>query len=194
MNGRDRLRLSKLVSYILRHDPWSVGLSIDKEGWVSISELVKAIKERWIRRELYQWVTEEHVIALAELDHRGRFEIRSGMIRAKYGHNKALNISIKYADDNEVRTLYHGTIKDNVKNILSDGIKSMRRKYVHLATDVSTACEIGSRHGRDAVYIVIDAECLRREGHKVMIASRAIRLTDYVPPKCIKEIKECMSK
>ena len=191
MSGKDRLRLSKLISYILRHDPWCVGLSINREGWVTISELVKAIRERWIHKELYQWVTKEHIIALAKLDPRGRFEVRDEMIRARYGHNKALNISIEYREDNEVKTLYHGTIKSNVRSILSDGIKPMKRKYVHLAIDVSTACEIGSRHGRNAVFIVVDAECLRKEGHKVMIASKVIRLTDYVPPKCIKEVKEC---
>ena len=193
MSGRDRLRLSKLTSYILRHDPKCIGLSIDKGGWIPISKLVRAIKERWIHKELYQWVTEEHIIALAELDPRGRFEVRNGMIRARYGHNKALDISIEYIEDNKVKTLYHGTVKDNVKSILSYGIMPMKRKYVHLAIDVSIACEIGGRHGRNAVYIIVDAECLRREGHKVMIASKVIRLTDYVPPKCIKEVKECSS-
>ena len=44
LDGRRRLMLSKLISFLLRHDPSSAGLKMDGYGWVSIAELVKALR------------------------------------------------------------------------------------------------------------------------------------------------------
>ena len=41
LDGRRREALSKLMSYILRHDPESIGISLDSEGWARISDLVQ---------------------------------------------------------------------------------------------------------------------------------------------------------
>ncbi len=191
LRGRERLRLSKLMTFLLRHSPESAGLSMDAEGWVSIEELVRGIRERWVRKELYSWVGEEHVVAVATLDPKGRFEVKGGRIRARYGHSRELQVSLNYVEDRSVRTLYHGTTSGNVKSILREGIKPMRRKYVHLTVDPSVACETASRHGPGPTYLVIDAECLREAGIKVLKASELIRLAERVPPECIIEVRKC---
>ncbi len=191
MDGNQRVRLSKLMSFLLRHNPEAANLHMDKEGWVNIKELVKGIKEVWINKELYTWVTEEHVKAIALLDPKGRFEVKGDLIRARYGHNKELNIRISYDEDKASLILYHGTSSNYVSSILKDGIKPVRRYYVHLTTTKELACEVGSRHGGKPVFLIIDAECLRKSGHKIFIASKQIRLTDYVPPKCIIDVGKC---
>ena len=33
---------SKFLSYVLRHDPQAIGLSLDSEGWAGIAELIEA--------------------------------------------------------------------------------------------------------------------------------------------------------
>ncbi|MEJ2802347.1 RNA 2'-phosphotransferase [Comamonadaceae bacterium PP-2] len=33
---------SKFLSYVLRHEPQSVGLSLDTEGWVGVDALIAA--------------------------------------------------------------------------------------------------------------------------------------------------------
>lgn len=187
LDARRRVSLSKLMSGLLRHYPWEAGLRINRDGWILIDELVKGIKEKWRNKELYQWVTREHIIAVALLDPKGRFEVKDDAIRARYGHS--INVNIEYKVDNEVRILYHGTSKDRLLNILVEGIKSMKRKYVHLTIDYEIAVETGKRHGLPAV-LVVDAECLRRTGHKVYRASKKIFLTDYVPPKCLSVYRE----
>lgn len=35
-------RISKYLTYILRHEPQSIGLELDPEGWLSIEQLVSA--------------------------------------------------------------------------------------------------------------------------------------------------------
>ncbi len=40
----DVVRLSKQLSYVLRHRPDSVGLTLDPDGWVAIPDLLRALK------------------------------------------------------------------------------------------------------------------------------------------------------
>jgi len=192
MSGKDRLALSKLISYILRHNPSAAGLKVSSNGWVRISDLVRAIKEVWVNKEKYKWVTEEHVRALAALDPKGRFEVKGDLIRARYGHSKrlGLKVTIDYDVDAESKVLYHGTTVTYLPSILKEGIKPMRRQYVHLTTDKDIACETGARHGKPVV-LAVDAECLRKLGITVFKASNVIRLVEYVPSECIKKYFSC---
>ena len=186
LDGRRRVMLSKLLSALLRHIPHEAGISLNRGGWVNIRELVSAIKQRWRNKELYSWLTEEHVIAVASLDPKGRFEIKDDYIRAKYGHS--IHVDISLPEDNEVQILYHGTQLRNLKSILSEGIKPMKRVKVHLTKSIEEAMENALRKGRAPVILVIDANELRQHGHKVFKAGKNVYVTDYVPPLCIKRV------
>ena len=189
LDGYRRERLSKLLSGILRHFPWEVGLIPNTEGWIDIDDLVNAIKTKWRNKEFYKWLKKEHVIALALLDPKGRFEINGNRIRARYGHS--IPVEIAYTEDTNVKILYHGTSSKNVNSILSSGIKSMRRLWVHLTTSKDDACINARRHGGKPLLLIIDADCLRSKGIKVYRASKIIYLTKYIPVECIKGIEEC---
>ncbi len=191
MDSGKRLRLSKLLSFILRHSPQSIKVEMDNEGWVNIDDIVYGIRNFWGNREHYWWVTEEHIIALVVLDPKGRFELKNNMVRARYGHNISLNIKIKYEEDKHVKTLYHGTSSERLKYILKEGIKPTRRKYVHLTLDPNEACETARKHGGVVVILKVNAECLRKSGYKVFIGSHHIRLVKYVPPECVDNVSEC---
>jgi len=182
LDGRKRVMLSKLVSGLLRHYPWEAGLKLTRDGWVSVEELVRGIRERWRNKELYQWVKPEHIIALALLDPKGRFELRSGMIRARYGHS--IDAEIKYPVVDVDKPLYHGTSKDRVSKILIEGIRSMKRKFVHLTTSIDDARDTGARHG-EPIVLVIDTHCLKKNNISIYKATDKIYLVEYVPPQCI---------
>jgi len=185
-----RTRLSKLMSFILRHSPESVGLKLDEGGWVSIEELVHAIKTRWRNKEAYQWLRPEHILEVVARDPKGRFEVRDGKIRARYGHNRAVNVSIDYPVYKGRGPLYHGTAEHSLRKILAEGVKPMNRRFVHLTTDFEEACRVGARHGKPVV-LQIDVDCLRREGIEVLEASHVVKLVAYVPPKCISRVISC---
>jgi len=187
IDGKCREMLSKLVSGLLRHFPHEVNLPINSEGWVKIDELVEAIKLRWRNRELYQWVTKEHIIALALLDPKGRFEIRNNMIRARYGHT--IPVKINYSEDNKVTILYHGTSSTKLKSILKSGIKPMKRIWVHLTTNMEDALSVAKRHRGEPVILTVNANCLRSKGIKVFKATDTIYLVKHVPVDCIVNIK-----
>ncbi len=187
LDGERRLRLSKLMSALLRHIPSEAGLRLDKEGWVSVNELAKAIRERWRNCELYSWVRPEHIIAVALLDPKGRFELSTdhARIRARYGHSIHVKINYPLAQ-NPPNILYHATPVRNLASILAEGLKPMKRLFVHLSATIEDALEAGLRHGSPAALLEIDANCLKRHGIKLYEASNRVYLAARVPPDCIR--------
>ncbi|WP_048055377.1 RNA 2'-phosphotransferase [Pyrococcus sp. NA2] len=165
------------MAYILRHDPWSFGLSPDEEGFVEIDELVNAV------RKVYPWVTEEFIRDIVERDEKERYEIRGNKIRARYGHSYPVNL--KHEEDLESKILYHGTIRENLEGIMKEGIKPMKRQFVHLSLNYEDAYNTGRRHGSNVVVLLIDAECLRKKGLKILKAGKKVRIVKHVPVECI---------
>ncbi len=189
LDGAKRVRLSKLMSALLRHIPHEAGLQLDREGWVGVDELVEAIRTKWRNRDAYQWVRREDVLAVALLDPKGRFQLSHDMkkIRASYGHSVRVDVGYQPLGVNELpRVLYHGTIRERLESILEKGLLPMKRLKVHLTVDENTALEVAKRHGKNVVILVIDAECVRRRGFNIYKASDVVYLADYVPPQCIK--------
>ena len=41
----DYIRLSKEISYALRHAPWEYELEIDENGWVDVEQLIASLRE-----------------------------------------------------------------------------------------------------------------------------------------------------
>ncbi len=188
MTGEQRLRLSKLMSFLLRHGPREAGLRLDEEGWVPVRELARAIRERWRNREQYWWVRPEHIVAVARLDPRGRFQLSPDeeRIRASYGHTVRVRLGYRPLPQEELPpVLYHGTPRRNLASIMEKGLLPMKRMMVHLSADLETAAEVGRRHGQDIVILAVDTSCLTRKGVPVYRASSSIYLAPRVPPECI---------
>ena len=163
------------------------GLKLDSEGWIKIDDLIRGIREVWRNKHLYQWVTRDHILAIAALDPKGRFEIRDNYIRACYGHS--IKADLKYKEDTKVKILYHGTTEEAWAKIRYEGLKPGRRLWVHLSGNINDAYEVARRHGSRIVILLIDIECLRRRGIKIFKASKSVWVVKYVPPECIKRIR-----
>ncbi|CAD5244962.1 RNA 2'-phosphotransferase [Thermococcus camini] len=172
-----RVKVSKLMAYILRHSPEEFGLKPDMEGFVPLDDLVRALQR------IYPDVTGDFVREIVENDAKGRYEIKGDKIRARYGHS--FEVKLNHGEDTETKILYHGTPRRNLERILREGLKPMKRQFVHLTTSKIEALETGRRHGKDVVLLIIDAECLRRNGLKVYKAGRNVRIAKRVPPECI---------
>ncbi len=173
----NRVKVSRLMAYILRHSPEEFRLRPDREGFVSLGELIRAL------RTVYPDVKEELVREIVVRDPKGRYEIRGGRIRARYGHS--FEVSLDHEEDKESRFLYHGTPRRNLARIMREGLRPMKRRFVHLSTSREEAVETGRRHGRDVVLLIVDAECLRRKGLRVYKAGKNVRIVERVPPDCI---------
>lgn len=79
----DYSKLSKEVSYALRHAPWEYELELDDEGFVEMEQLLNALhlEQQW------NSVTADDLAKMIEGSAKQRHEIVEGRIRALYGHS-----------------------------------------------------------------------------------------------------------
>ncbi|HDD33748.1 MAG: RNA 2'-phosphotransferase [Thermoprotei archaeon] len=187
LDPEKRVRLSKLLSGLLRHFPHTLGVKLDEEGFTkqTIEELADLIRTRWRSKHLYRWLKPEHIYAVVILDPKGRFEIKEGRIRARYGHS--IRVSVKYEEEVEPPAkLYHGTTPQALPSILREGLKPGRRLMVHLTATPKDAWETALRKTLTPVIIEVDVGVLAKRGIKVYRAGKTVYVTRYVPPEAIK--------
>lgn len=166
---------SKFLSYILRHEPQSIGLTLDREGWADLDALIEKAKVagRTLDRELIR--------AVVEYNDKKRFAISDDgqRIRAVQGHSTQ-EVAITYEERTPPAVLYHGTAKRFLASILAEGLRPGQRHHVHLSERVETAMEVGRRYG-EPVILRIDAEAMAREGLAFFQAENGVWLTEKVP-------------
>ena len=132
MNDRQTTRISKYLSYVLRHNPDDAGISLRDGGWVDIESLVRGIQEKFPEFD------EALLLFLVETDAKGRYAMEDGQVRAQQGHS--IEVGSVASDTLPPDALFHGTTARNWESIQTAGaIKPMRRNHVHLSSDVETA-------------------------------------------------------
>jgi putative RNA 2'-phosphotransferase len=179
----DVVRVSKRLSYVLRHRPASVGLTLDAAGWVDVGELLSALAAHGLvlsRAELDQVVATNDKRRFA-LDETG------GRIRASQGHS--LPVALGYPAQTPPDVLFHGTPVGNVAGILAGGLRPGRRHAVHLSPDVATARTVGERRGR-ATVLRIDAAGMTAAGASFTQSANGVWLVDAVPPQYLSVVPE----
>jgi putative RNA 2'-phosphotransferase len=171
--------ISRFLSLILRHEPETVGVTMDKNGWVSVSELLEKAN-----------LTQAQLDAVFELqarpDDKKRFMLNEDgtHIRAKQGHNNRLGLDLQFDEVEPPHILYHGTATVRVCSIMETGINRGERHHVHMSQSTSTANEVGMRNGT-AVILEIDAYNMYKDGYKFYRSENGVWLTDNVPVKYI---------
>ena len=101
-------------------------------------------------------------------------------IRANQGHSVPMDVELKEAAPPEI--LYHGTGERALDPILREGLRPMKRLYVHLSRDYDTAVQVGRRHGKPAV-LLVRAGKMREDGYPFFLSANGVWLTKAVPPE-----------
>lgn len=173
------VRASKFLSFVLRHAPERIGLSLDAQGWVAVDELVEAATRAGtpLDRALV-----ERVVATSD---KGRFALSGdgSRIRANQGHSVAVELGLPPAVPPE--TLFHGTATHALASIRRAGLKRGTRTHVHLSPDEATARAVGARHGEPAV-LHVRAREMHGAGHVFFQSANGVWLTDAVPAEFIR--------
>ncbi|MFH1680953.1 MAG: RNA 2'-phosphotransferase [Candidatus Eisenbacteria bacterium] len=172
------VKMSKLLSYILRHHPEEEGLSMDDHGWVVVRELLPTRGARKLG------MTHALLVRVVAENDKQRYEFDGDgvRIRARYGHSVAVLLDRTALAPPE--HLYHGTSSRAVYSIRGEGLNKRDRLYVHLCADPETARGVGARHGRPVV-LVIRAREMHGRGHEFFLCGKDIWLTESVPPEFI---------
>lgn len=191
MSTIDSSQRSKYLSFLLRHRPEASGLTLDKEGWCSIPDLLA--KTNFTLQELESIVSQ---------DKKGRYSFRywemadAGIphtrepiaIRANQGHStESVKMSFKKAVPPVV--LYHGTSKDAWEAIEKQGLKPMKRHHVHLSADIETAESVAGRRKVTTIVLKVDARAMLAAGYNFYLSDNGVWLIDSVPPNFISKFK-----
>ena len=188
MGDKERVKLSKLLSLLLRHNPSLAGLTVGSDGFTR--ETVDVVAGKIKRLKGFEWVTSDHIKAIVALDEKGRFEIIDNRLRALYGHSIPY-VKIDYGNQQEVPvTLYHGTSPEAVESILKEGLKPMGRIKVHLSSSKSDAYEVGKRKTDKPVILAVKAREAVKNGVKIWKAGKTVYVADYIPPDYIYVLEE----
>lgn len=177
MEKEKHTKISKSLSYWLRHRPEKIGITLDKNGWTDIEILIEKAKPE------VEFTLDELKEIVSNCD-KQRFALSEDgtKIRANQGHSTEVKIDFKEIAAPPV--LYHGTVKEAIDSIKKTGLKPMKRHHVHLSKDEETANLVGARRGKPII-LKIDAMKMQDEGFKFYISENGVYLTDIVPKKYI---------
>lgn len=173
--------ISKFLSYVLRHQPEAIDLSLDKEGWAGISDLILcSVKEGYT-------LDNNLLRNIVDNSDKKRFTISDDglRIRAAQGHSTQ-QVDIAYKEKTPPDILYHGTATRFISVIREQGLIPLSRQYVHLSPDEDTAIRVGQRHGKPVV-LKIKALNMYEQGFEFFQADNGVWLTDTVPYRFIQE-------
>ena len=173
MSKDPRVRRSKHLSLVLRHDPASVGLTLDAAGWADVGQLLVAMK-----------LTAPELDEIVATNSKKRFEFNEDRtkIRASQGHS--VDVELGYEEQLPPATLYHGTSADFVASIRSTGLEKRDRHHVHLSVDQDTALVVARRRPRPVI-LHVNASSMVLFGHKFYLSTNGVWLTDSVPAQYI---------
>jgi 2'-phosphotransferase len=192
----DKKKISKTMSWVLRHGINELGLKIDEIGRIPLQTLLelKQIKQTG--------ATEAIVREIVETSDKQRFRLDDingiWMIGANQGHSKEIGDKINTSKLMEkitkpVELCVHGTYKKFIDSIKKTGLNKMARTHIHLATgypDDSTVIS-GARNSAN-VFIVIDMEKALSDGIEFYRSANGVILTSGVngvlEPKYFKDI------
>ena len=178
MKKLDDTRLGRFLSLVLRHKPEIIDISLDKNGWADVEELIEKIKlsGRYIDIKILERIVIEND------KKRYRFNDDKTKIRAIQGHS--IKIESCFQEMNPPDILYHGTSKKYLENIVEKGILKRKGQYVHLFSNIKTAVNVGGRHGESLV-LTIDTEAMRKKGYKFYLSDNGIWLSNNIPSEFI---------
>ncbi len=184
MNDRELDHLGRILTGILRHFPDRYGLEIDPRGWVSLPQIVRAVSQK---HPAYHWLRTQHLVAIAETDSKGRYEVRDDRVRATYAHT--VDVDLDLPTENIHDQLYYPVTEAEVAIVLEVGLKPSDRKKVHLSKTASDAHSAGSVRAPGPVLRAVDALRARTDGIVIMRAGKTVFLVDQVPADYLRRIE-----
>ena len=173
--SKHHTEISKFLSFVLRHKPEAIGLTLDAEGWAEIDLLIACANQSG------QALTRPLLQEVVETSDKKRFTVsEDGLrIRAAQGHS-AQSVAIAHVEKQPPEFLYHGTAMRFLDSIREKGLLPLSRHHVHLSEDEQTATAVGQRYGKPIV-LKIKALLMAEQGFKFYQADNGVWLTESVP-------------
>jgi len=176
---KDRLvSTSKFLSLVLRHKPEIIGIELDAQGWISVSELLRALSTSTFPLSR----TELQEVVRSNDKQRFSFSPDGSRIRASQGHS--LTVDLGYERAAPPTILFHGTAERFLASIRQEGLVKGQRHHVHLSAETEIALNVGQRYGKPVV-LSIASERMNKDGHLFFRSTNGVWLTECVPVEYI---------
>jgi len=154
--GED-VKLSKALSWVLRHSASSLGLHLASDGYVALNDVLSLDHPRFIcvHNNTPKFTVEDVERVVRENDkQRFKLEYKDNVlcIRANQGHsikdvqsNQLLSLLTKQELSNPQLSIIHGTTRKAWEGyIIHEGLKRMTRNHIHFATSVPSSSSSSS--------------------------------------------------
>lgn len=169
------IRLSKRMSYVLRHGAEKLNLSLNSSGYAKVSDLL-AIRE-------FREYNLSDVKRVVSMDSKQRYSLdeqgNEWMIRANQGHTIST-----VQDDDLLQEIFnadlccHGTYTKNWKSIYETGLYRMKRNHIHFAIGDGIVGDVISGMRSDVeIKIYVDVAKAVKDGIKFYISKNNVILT-----------------
>jgi putative RNA 2'-phosphotransferase len=173
-------QVSKYLALILRHKPQAGGLTLDREGWAPVADVLAAIRRR------FGDFGRERLDELVRTNDKQRyaFDASGERIRASQGHSVGVELGLEPAEPPSI--LYHGTSEAFLPSILEQGLVKGNRHHVHLSADIDTARRVGARRRGVVAILEVASGSMATAGHSFFRSANGVWLTDAVPPRYLR--------
>lgn len=180
---KQHTKLSKFLSLVLRHKPEEIGVKLDDNGWINVSELINKMNDYG------KFIDLETLKVIVDTNNKKRFAFNENKskIRANQGHS--IEVNLEYSSKIPPAILYHGTGAKYVDSIYKSGLQKKNRHHVHLSKDLETAINVGQRHGKPVVF-EINTQKMLAEGFQFFESDNGVWLIDEVPVKYLQKLED----
>lgn len=171
--SHDVTKISKFLSFVLRHKPEAINLTLDEHGWASVVELIEKAQPQIT-------ITPELIKQVVITNDKKRFSLSDDeqFIRANQGHS--VQVDLKLSPKKPPEILYHGTATRFLNPIKQEGLKPGQRHHVHLSPDIETAITVGKRYGTPVI-LEVAAGAMHQQGFEFLLSGNGVWLIAHVP-------------
>jgi len=179
ITDKELTHISKFLSLVLRHQPETIGIQLDQNGWTDVAELIEKASHHGMK---FDRETLNHIV---ETNPKKRFAFNNTLERVRASQGHSVEIELGYTNQKPPEILFHGTGEKSVQSILNAGLEKRSRQHVHLSSNLETAIKVGQRHGKPFVFKVL-AEQMHKDNFQFFLSDNGVWLTDHVPAKYLK--------
>lgn len=195
-NESAEVKLSKLLSYLLRHGANKEGLTLGNDGSISLDDLCQHPN---LSKTTFAEI--QHVV---DTNDKKRFVLfqpdiatNKWYIRASQGHSVELKeppLTLLTAS-NMPETIVHGTMRANLPSVLETGLSKKQRTHIHFAKGLYGQNNVisGMRKNADTFIYINQAKCLQDnilfyESDNGVVLCKGLEDTGALPSKYFDKI------
>ena len=176
----DKRRISKTLSYWLRHDPEAGGLTLDEAGWSTVEPVMAALARKGLTDRLEDLISHrrrERQESTSSFPRIGPASARGRAIRWRSISNGRSRRRLSFCSTERVDRF--------IDAIVAEGLKPMKRHHVHLSPNAATATAVGARRGKPVILEIAAGE-MHRSGETFRLSGNGVWLVGHVPPAFIR--------